>query len=196
MDTSRTQRQRTWHYRFRLYRKIALPLGLAATLYGVITFELITDQPGATTTTVVTPSTITLGELTPQQQADRVAELNASTTTSTSTTTVVLVDPAVYGQCGEYHDMAIQAGWSEEQWPTLSRVMWKESRCTTDAWNGHDAGLTQINQIHTDWLAEMGFSHPDDMFSPYNNLLFAYRLWNAREQNGQCGWTPWSIKCN
>ena len=73
--------------------------------------------------------------------------------------------------------------------------MWRESRCTTDAWNGHDAGLTQINQIHTKWLSQMGYSHPDDMFDPEKNLSFAYSLWNGREENGQCGWTPWSITC-
>lgn len=100
-----------------------------------------------------------------------------------------------YGQCGEFHDLAISVGWTENEWTKLSRVMWKESRCTTNAWNGHDAGLTQINQIHTDWLSEMGFKHPDDMFDPTKNLTFAYRLWHGREENGQCGWTPWSISC-
>ena len=30
-----------------------------------------------------------------------------------------------YGKCGEYHDLAIQAGWPESQWPTLSKVMYR-----------------------------------------------------------------------
>lgn len=125
-----------------------------------------------------------------------------ATTTTTTTTMPDLsgVDFTslardTYGQCGEFHDLAISVGWSENEWPTLSRVMWRESRCTTDAWNGHDAGLTQINQIHTKWLSQMGYKHPDDMFNPEKNLSFAYSLWNGREENGQCGWTPWSIKC-
>lgn len=90
-----------------------------------------------------------------------------------------------YGKCGEYHDLAISIGWPEEEWKTLSQVMWRESRCTTDAWNGADAGLMQINRIHTEWAAQMGFTHPDDLFTPENNLYFAYRLWETS------GWKPW-----
>jgi hypothetical protein len=54
-----------------------------------------------------------------------------------------------------------------------------------DAWNGHDAGLTQVNQIHKKWLAEMGWNHPNDMFDPEKNLTFALRLWETS------GWKPW-----
>lgn len=90
-----------------------------------------------------------------------------------------------YGKCGEYHDLAISVGWPEEEWSHLQQVMWRESRCTTDSWNGHDAGLTQINQIHSEWLSQMGWSHPQDMFDPEKNLTFAFRLWETS------GWKPW-----
>jgi len=90
-----------------------------------------------------------------------------------------------YGKCGEYHDLAISIGWPEEEWETLSLVMWRESRCQTDAWNGADAGLMQINQVHTEWAAQMGFSHPIDLFTPENNLYFSLRLWQ------ESGWKPW-----
>ena len=90
-----------------------------------------------------------------------------------------------YGKCGEYHDLAISVGWPEEEWKHLQQVMYRESRCQTDAWNGHDSGLTQINQIHTKWLSDMGWSHPDDMFDPEKNLTFAFRLWQGS------GWKPW-----
>lgn len=100
-----------------------------------------------------------------------------------------------YGKCGEWHDLAIDVGFTEEEWPKVSQIIWKESRCTTDAWNGHDAGLTQINQIHTAWLNQMGYSHPDDMFDPRMNLEFAYKLYSSREEKGQCGWKPWSLTC-
>jgi hypothetical protein len=121
----------------------------------------------------------------------------APTTTTPDITGVDFISLArdKYGRCGEFHDLAISVGWTENEWPKLSRVMWKESRCTTDAWNGHDAGLTQINQIHSAWLADMGHKHPDDMFDPAKNLAFAYRLWHGREEKGQCGWQPWSISC-
>jgi hypothetical protein len=102
----------------------------------------------------------------------------------------------LYGKCGEFHDLALEVGWTESEWPKLSQVLWKESRCTVDAWNGHDAGLSQINQIHTAWLLELGYNHPDDMFDARNNLWFAHKLWSSREEKGLCGWKPWSIKCN
>lgn len=100
-----------------------------------------------------------------------------------------------YGKCGEWHDLAIDVGFTEEEWPNVSQIIWKESRCTTDAWNGHDAGLTQINQIHTEWLNQMGYSHPEDMFDPRMNLEFAYKLYSSREEKGLCGWKPWSLAC-
>ena len=90
-----------------------------------------------------------------------------------------------YGKCGEYHDLAISVGWPENEWPRLREVIWRESRCTPDAWNGWDAGLTQINQVHTEWLSQMGWSHPQDMFDPEKNLTFAFRLWETS------GWKPW-----
>ena len=141
-------------------------------------------------------------------------------TTTTSTTTTIVVDTlpaeivdevnvqiedgetltvdelrAKYGQCGEWHDLAIDIGWPEEQWGKLSYVIWKESRCIPEAWNGHDAGLTQINSIHSEWLSQMGRSFPDDMFNPRLNLEFAFKLWSSREEQGLCGWKPWSVSC-
>lgn len=44
----------------------------------------------------------------------------------------------IYGRCGEYHDLAIQAGWPKSQWPTLSKVMYRESRCNTLSFNKSD----------------------------------------------------------
>jgi len=123
-----------------------------------------------------------------------IATTTTSTTTSTTTTEVPLMsDPLDYideqrmlhGRCGEWHDMALEVGWQESEWATLSNVIYRESRCTIDAWNGSDAGLTQINKIHTSWLSDMGWTHPEDMFNPRNNLLFAYRLWETS------GWRPW-----
>ena len=90
-----------------------------------------------------------------------------------------------YGKCGEWHDLAISVGWPEEEWKHLQQVIYRESRCQADAWNGADGGLTQINQIHTKWLSDMGWSHPNDMFDPEKNLTFAFRLWETS------GWKPW-----
>jgi len=93
---------------------------------------------------------------------------------------------------------AIAAGWPADRQTleTLMSVIWRESRCQPDAWNGHDAGLTQINQIHAAWIADLGLGdHPTAMFDPALNLEFAWKLYNSREQAGKCGWTPWSLKC-
>jgi len=93
---------------------------------------------------------------------------------------------------------AIAAGWPADRQTleTLMSVIWRESRCQPDAWNGHDAGLTQINQIHAAWIEDLGLGeHPQAMFNPLLNLEFAWKLYSSREQAGKCGWTPWSLKC-
>ena len=114
-------------------------------------------------------------------------------TTSAPTTTMpdlsgvdwVALARATYGKCGEWHDLAISVGWPEEEWKHLQQVIYRESRCQADAWNGHDGGLTQINQVHSEWLSDMGWTHPEDMFNPEYNLTFAFRLWETS------GWKPW-----
>jgi hypothetical protein len=114
-------------------------------------------------------------------------------TTSAPTTTMpdlsgvdwVALAREQHGKCGEWHDLAISVGWPEEEWKHLQQVIYRESRCQADAWNGADGGLTQINQIHTKWLSDMGWSHPNDMFDPEKNLTFAFRLWETS------GWKPW-----
>jgi hypothetical protein len=122
------------------------------------------------------------------------------TTPPTTTTTTIPIDwagiaasielgiseaRALYGKCGEWHDLAIEVGFKEEDWKTLSRIIYRESRCQPDAWNGHDAGLVQINQIHTEWVEQSGWNYPEDMFIPEHNLKFALMLQKAS------GWKPW-----
>lgn len=159
------------------------------------------DKPAGTTdqTTTVTPIVIQeMVETTTTVQIEAVTATSITpeitTTTSTTTTEVPLAsDPldyideqrAMHGQCGEWYETAKSVGWTDAEWATLQKVMYRESRCTADAWNGHDAGLVQINQIHTEWMGMMGFNFPDDMFNPTNNLYFARRLWEGS------GWKPW-----
>jgi len=114
-------------------------------------------------------------------------------TTSAPTTTMpdlsgvdwVALAREQYGKCGEWHDLAISVGWPEEEWKHLQQVIYRESRCQAEAWNGSDGGLTQINRIHTQWLSDMGYKFPDDMFDAEKNLTFAFRLWETS------GWRPW-----
>jgi hypothetical protein len=169
---------------------VALAISIAGPIVLVNSTEskkvIIQETPTASTVVITTPETTTVAPET--------------TTTVPETTTTVTIDweaiaqtvaaqtdeaRFTWGPCGEWHDLAISVGWPEEEWPTLSKVIWRESRCTIDAWNGHDAGLTQVNQIHKKWLAEMGWNHPNDMFDPEKNLTFAFRLWSGS------GWKPW-----
>ena len=122
-----------------------------------------------------------------------VTTVSVPETTSAPTTTMpdlsgvdwVALAREQHGKCGEWHDLAISVGWPEEEWKHLQQVIYRESRCQAEAWNGSDGGLTQINQIHSEWLSDMGWTHPEDMFNPEYNLTFAFRLWETS------GWKPW-----
>lgn len=123
-----------------------------------------------------------------------------TTTIAAPTTTQGPILPLVGPDtpCQEWIPEAVAAGWpaDRELLETLMSIIWRESRCQPDAWNGHDAGLTQINQIHTAWIAELGLGdHPEAMFDPALNLEFAWKLYSSREAKGLCGWKPWSLSC-
>ena len=157
-------------------------------------------------TTVRVPQTVQIVPLTQEQEADREAEIlqqmaeeNASIydePVETTTTVVQLaqIDPDT--KCQEWLPLAVEMGWPNETHvlQRLGQVMWKESRCQALARSSSDTGLTQINQIHEEWLSEMGWTL-DDMAIPSSNLRFAYLLWNSREEAGKCGWQPWSLSC-
>lgn len=126
--------------------------------------------------------------------------VDPTTTIAAPTTTQGPILPIVGPDtpCQEWVPEAIAAGWPADRQTieTLMSIIWRESRCQPDAWNGHDAGLTQINQIHANWIAELGLGdHPDAMFNPLLNLEFAWKLYSSREAKGLCGWKPWSISC-
>jgi hypothetical protein len=154
------------------------------------------------------PQTVLLKPLTDEQIADRnaeiaqqIAEENATiydepVETTTTLPQLAKIDPDT--KCQEWLPIAVEQGWPNETevLETLGRVMWRESRCNPLAVNesSGDHGLTQINQLHQSWLAEMGWTL-DDMAIPSSNLRFAFLLWNSREEQGLCGWQPWSISC-
>jgi hypothetical protein len=175
----------------------------------VVVFGSSSESPPETTIKV--SQTVQIVPLTDEQIADHealiaqmIAEENATiydepVETSTTLPQLAQIDPDT--KCQEWLPLAVEMGWPNrtEVLQTLGRVMWKESRCQAispdSKWfNGHDYGLTQINQIHEEWLSEMGWTL-DDMAIPSSNLRFAFLLWNAREEAGKCGWQPWSIPC-
>ena len=145
-------------------------------------------------TPTVTQPRITVVMLTPEQQRDRLAELAPSPTTTIAP--VVTVEVSEDTECQQWLQTALEAGWPNNRkiLDRLGFVMWRESRCQPEADSGPDHGLTQINQIHTQWITDLGWTL-EDMKDPAKNLRFAWLLYSGREANGQCGWTPWSLPC-
>ena len=150
-------------------------------------------SPEPTPTPTVFPR-ITVEILSPEQQKDRIAELAPSPTTTIPP--VVIVDVSDDTECQQWLQTALKAGWPNDRkiLDRLGYVMWRESRCQPDADSGPDHGLTQINQIHTQWITDLGWTL-EEMKDPAKNLRFAWLLYSGREANGQCGWTPWSLSC-
>lgn len=118
---------------------------------------------------------------------------------------------AIYGNCGEWHDLAITVGWPESEWPTLSRVMFRESRCNWDSHNKTDPhsgsrGLLQINGYwcrksqysENGWLQDRGIlTVCDDLYNPTINLKAGLAMWQYGEDKHGCGWRgPWVTPCS
>ena len=137
---------------------------------------------------------ITVQILSPEQQIDRIAELAPIPTTTIAP--VVIVEVSDDTECQQWLQTALEAGWPNDRkiLDRLGFIMWRESRCQPDADSGPDHGLTQINQIHTQWITDLGWTL-EEMKDPAKNLRFAWLLYSGREANGQCGWTPWSLSC-
>jgi len=137
---------------------------------------------------------VTVVMLTPEQQVDRLAELAPSPTTTLAP--VVIVDVSESTECQQWLQTALDAGWPNDRTvlDRLGFIMWRESRCTPTADSGPDHGLTQINQIHKGYIADLGWTF-EQMKDPLINLRFAWLLYSGREANGQCGWQPWSLSC-
>ena len=170
-------------------------LALALTFTGLVV-AYGGGNPPTDNAPLAVPQYNTVDILSPEQQIARIDVLNASTAPPLPETTVAVVDAFASYKCGVWFPLAISQGWPDNPviLKTLDRIMWRESRCTPLADSGPDHGLMQINQIHTKWLNDLGWTF-EDMKDPTANLRFAWLLYSGREANGQCGWTPWSIKC-
>lgn len=116
----------------------------------------------------------------------------------------------LYGRCGEWFPLATAIGWPVEEWPTLSKVLYRESRCHTDSHNKTDPvsgsrGLLQINGYwcrpskwsQAGWLQDRGvLTTCDDLFLPEVNLRAGLLIWLYGEAKHGCGWRgPWSTPC-
>ena len=174
------------------FKFLGMTFGLYLSL--VIVFGGGDNKPPEPIPTPTSFPRITVQILSPEQQRDRIAELAPIPTTTIAP--VVIVEVSDDTECQQWLQTALEAGWPNERkiLDRLGYVMWRESRCQPDADSGPDHGLTQINQIHTQWITDLGWTL-EEMKDPAKNLRFAWLLYSGREANGQCGWTPWSLSC-
>jgi hypothetical protein len=163
---------------------------------GLFGNQLLAEQNHSSTPSTTSPATTTPRPSNPPPQTVVI-------TVPLTTTTVVLTEEQVaglhqlqvekdrqtWGKCGEWHDLAIHVGWPEAQWKYLQQVIYRESRCQADAFNGSDAGLLQVNRVHQSYIGELGMGFfPDAMFVAENSLSFGLLLW---EQSGSNCWKHW-----
>lgn len=117
----------------------------------------------------------------------------------------------MYGKCGEWRELALAVGWPAEEWPTLSYVLHRESRCNIDSWNKTDPqsgsrGLMQINGFWcrpnrydpNGFLQSVGVLKTcEDLFNPEINLRAGLAIWTYGEEKHGCGWRgPWATSCD
>ena len=174
------------------FKFLGMTFGLYLSL--VIVFGGGDNKPPEPIPTPTVFPRITVQILSPEQQRDRIAELAPIPTTTIAP--VVIVEVSDDTKCQQWLQTALEAGWPNDRTilDRLGYVMWRESRCQPTADSGPDHGLTQINQIHTQWITDLGWTL-EEMKDPAKNLRFAWLLYSGREANGQCGWTPWSLSC-
>jgi hypothetical protein len=96
-----------------------------------------------------------------------------------STTAPPPIWPTEYGPCSEWAPVAFAVGWPPEQWPTISRVMWCESKCKPTARNR--SGAVGLMQVLSHW-----FASGQDPTDPATNLAVALEVWHRQ------GWHAWS----
>jgi len=110
--------------------------------------------------------------------------------------------------CPQWWDTALEAGWELDQLPILDQIVYRESRCLTQAHNttlnadgSTDIGLTQVNDrswcLPTRWypngyLQTLGkINYCKDLFDPYLNLVAAKALYDYSEKTHGNGFKPW-----
>jgi hypothetical protein len=167
-----------------------------AAITATVALALAACQPTEATPATVAPTTTTPPTTT-------TTTIKPPATTTTTTTTI----PEIDAPCPEWHPTAIAAGWDTDQLHRLGYIIWRESRCDPDAFNGDDPnsgsrGLTQINgfwclpsQYHPDgWLQDQGVLQDcEELYDPLTNLIAALVIYGYADSRG-CGWSPWTTR--
>ena len=116
---------------------------------------------------------------------------------TTTTSSTIYIDP-YSSACEQFSALAVNLGWPADQRTVLESVMFRESRCIPNAYNGKDPsggsrGLMQINGFWTPWLMERGLiTQVDDLLQAQTNLLAALAIYNYGVDKHGYGWGPWS----
>lgn len=102
--------------------------------------------------------------------------------------------------CAEWFDESLRAGWSESDWPRLSQIIWRESRCQRTAHNPHGRdnsyGLMQLNmRAHAGWVGPLVGGDFTRLWDGETNLRIARTLHGMAANMYGCGWQPWAFSC-
>jgi hypothetical protein len=122
--------------------------------------------------------------------------LEPSTTTS-STSSTIYIDPYTWA-CEQFSALAVNLGWPADERTVLESVMFRESRCIPNAYNGKDPnggsrGLMQINGFWTPWLTDAGIiTEAENLLQAQTNLIAALAIYNYGVERHGYGWGPWS----
>ena len=118
-------------------------------------------------------------------------------TTTSSTSSTIFIDP-YSSACKQFSALAVNLGWPQNERTVLESVMFRESRCIPNAYNGKDPnggsrGLMQINGFWTPWLIERGLiTSKENLLQADVNLLAALAIYNYGVDRHGYGWGPWS----
>ena len=85
--------------------------------------------------------------------------------------------------CAQWIGNSRLAGFTDDQLPTLHRIMWLESRCDPNAYN--PSGASGLVQVMSWWARACGIT-PAQLFDPTWNLVCARHVYETQ------GWTAWS----
>lgn len=171
-------------------------------------------EPVATTTTTMPTTTTTTMPPAPTTTLPDVSNVDFGWIGVQEAQSDVEDARTLYGKCGEWRSLALAVGWPESEWLTLSKVMWRESRCEASAHNGSDPrhgssyGSISLLQINSYWCLPSKYSEKgwlqdrdvinscDDLFDPEKTLRSGLLIWMYGEQKHGCGWSgPWQTKC-
>ena len=99
-------------------------------------------------------------------------------------------------RCPQHYTAAMNAGWTHDQWSKIDFIMWRESRCTSTAYNGrgrdNSYGLMQLNmKAHKSWVGPMVNWDFTQLYNPTVNLTVAKALYTRAQKMFGCGFQPW-----